>query len=102
MPDGLMMMIPTKLLPVAMSPLLGWGTKLKMGLEYFSKSNPDAPERSVAQLVREHYGQEAVDYLAEPLLSGVYGGDPESLSANAVLGQFIDLGVNVRQFIGLQ
>ncbi len=91
MPDGLMMMIPTKLLPVAMSPLLSWGTKLKMGLEYFAKSNPDAPERSVAQLVREHYGQEAVDYLAEPLLSGVYGGDPETLSANAVLGQFIEL-----------
>ena len=91
MPDGLMMMIPTKLLPVALSPLLGWGTKFKMGLEYFAKSNPDAPERSVAQLVREHYGQEAVDYLAEPLLSGVYGGDPETLSANAVLGQFIDL-----------
>ena len=91
MPDGLRMMIPTKLLPVAMSPLLSWGTKLKMGLEYFAKSNPDAPERSVAQLVREHYGQEAVDYLAEPLLSGVYGGDPETLSANAVLGQFIEL-----------
>jgi oxygen-dependent protoporphyrinogen oxidase len=45
----------------------------------------------VAQLVREHYGQEAVDYLAEPLLSGVYGGDPETLSANAVLGQFVEL-----------
>lgn len=91
MPDGLMMMIPTKLMPVALSPLLGWGTKIKMGLEYFSSSPPNAPERSVAQLVREHYGQEAVDYLAEPLLSGVYGGDPETLSANAVLGQFIEL-----------
>lgn len=91
MPDGLMMMIPTKLLPVAFSPLLGWGTKIRMGLEYFHSSPPNAPERSVAQLVREHYGQEAVDYLAEPLLSGVYGGDPETLSANAVLGQFVEL-----------
>ncbi len=91
MPDGLMMMIPTKLMPMALSPLLGWGTKIKMGLEYFASSPPNAPERSVAQLVREHYGQEAVDYLAEPLLSGVYGGDPETLSANAVLGQFIEL-----------
>ncbi len=91
MPDGLMMMIPTKLMPMALSPLLGWGTKIKMGLEYFSSSPPNAPERSVAQLVRDHYGQEAVDYLAEPLLSGVYGGDPETLSANAVLGQFIEL-----------
>jgi oxygen-dependent protoporphyrinogen oxidase len=62
-----------------------------MGLEYFAASRADAPERSVAQLVREHYGQEAVDYLAEPLLSGVYGGDPETLSANAVLGQFVEL-----------
>jgi oxygen-dependent protoporphyrinogen oxidase len=76
---------------MALSPLLGWGTKIKMGLEYFASSPPNAPERSVAQLVREHYGQEAVDYLAEPLLSGVYGGDPETLSANAVLGQFIEL-----------
>ena len=91
MPDGLMMMIPTRLLPVALSPLLGWGTKIRMGLEYFAASRADAPERSVAQLVREHYGQEAVDYLAEPLLSGVYGGDPETLSANAVLGQFVEL-----------
>ena len=30
----------------------------------------------MAEFIEEHYGQEAVDYLAEPLLSGVYGGDP--------------------------
>ena len=36
-------------------------------------------DQSVADFVREHYGQEAVDYLAEPLLSGIYGGDPEAL-----------------------
>ena len=38
------------------------------------------PERSVSEFIREHYGQETVDYLAEPLLSGVYGGDPTALS----------------------
>lgn len=91
MPDGLMMMVPTQIMPMVSSTLFSWGTKIKMGLEYFRRPVADPPERSVAQLVREHYGQEAVDYLAEPLLSGVYGGDPEELSADAVLEMFVNL-----------
>lgn len=92
MPDGLMMMVPTKMLPMATTPLLGWGTKFRMGLEFFRRP-PATPrdERSVAALVREHYGGEVVDYLAEPLLAGVYGGDPERLSASSVLPRFVEL-----------
>ena len=45
----------------------------------------------MADFVREHYGQEAVDYLAEPLLSGIYGGDPRQLSVRAVLPRFVEL-----------
>jgi oxygen-dependent protoporphyrinogen oxidase len=91
MPDGLMMMVPTQILPMVKSPLFSWGTKIRMGMEYFRSPVANPPERSVAQLVREHYGQEAVDYLAEPLLAGVYGGDPEELSADAVLELFVNL-----------
>ncbi|MBL8227737.1 MAG: protoporphyrinogen oxidase [Bryobacterales bacterium] len=91
LPDGLMMMVPTKIMPVALSPLLSWRTKIRMGLEYVLAGRGIKPERSVAQFVREHYGQETVDYLAEPLLSGVYGGNPEALSVNAVLPRFIEL-----------
>ena len=90
MPDGLMMMIPTKIWPMVRTPLVGWGTKIRMGLEFFRKPGP-VPERSVAEMIRDHYGQETVDYLAEPLLAGVYGGDPEQLSADAVLQQFVEL-----------
>ena len=91
MPDGLMMMVPTQIMPMVKSPLFSWGTKIRMGLEYFRRPVENPPERSVAQLVREHYGQEAVDYLAEPLLAGVYGGDPEDLSADAVLEMFVNM-----------
>ena len=91
MPDGLMMMVPTQILPMVKSSLFSWGTKIRMGMEYFRSPVANPPERSVAQLVREHYGQEAVDYLAEPLLAGVYGGDPEELSADAVLEMFVNL-----------
>jgi oxygen-dependent protoporphyrinogen oxidase len=91
MPDGLMMMVPTNFMAAARSPLFSWGTKLRMALDYFGLPRPNAPERTVAQFVRDHYGQEAVDYLAEPLLAGVYGGDPEELSASAVLENFVNI-----------
>jgi oxygen-dependent protoporphyrinogen oxidase len=91
MPDGLAMMVPTKMLPMAFTGILGWNTKVHMALEYFRKPKPRAEDVSVAQFIREHYGQETVDYLAEPLLAGVYGGDPEQLSMRSTLGRFLDL-----------
>ncbi len=91
MPDGLLMMVPTKFGPTLRSPLLSWTTKIRMGLEYFRNPlNSPQEDISVADFVSEHYGQEAVDYLAEPLLAGVYGGDPEKLSAQSVLPRFVD------------
>lgn len=91
LPDGLMMMVPTKIMPVVRSPLLGWTTKLRMGLEYFHKKPETVRERSVGQFISEHYGRETVDYLAEPLLSGVYGGDVARLSVESVLPRFVEL-----------
>jgi oxygen-dependent protoporphyrinogen oxidase len=85
-----MLMIPTRILPLIGTGLLGWGTKVRMGLEWFRRP-VRAGDRSVAEFVADHYGQEAVDYLAEPLLSGVYGGDPNQLSVASVLPRFIEL-----------
>lgn len=91
LPEGLMMMVPTRIMPVALSPLLSFATKLRMGLEYFRRPPAGGQDRSVAEFVSAHYGQEAVDYLAEPLLSGVYGGDVTRLSVAAVLPRFVEL-----------
>ena len=93
MPDGLLMMVPTKVMPMIGTRLLSWPTKLRMGLELFrtAPAKPRGDDVSVADFFRDHYGQEAVDYLAEPLLAGVYGGDPERMSASSVLGRFVEL-----------
>ena len=90
LPEGIRMIVPTRVWPLLKSPLLGWGTKLRMGLELFRKpaSNPD---RSVADFVIDHFGRETLDYLAEPLLSGVYGGDPREMSVVSVLGPFAEM-----------
>ncbi len=91
LPDGLMMMVPTRILPLLTTRLVGWPTKLRMGLELLRAPKPAAADQSVAQFVEEHYGVEAVEYLVEPLLSGVYGGDPRELSVTSVLPRFVEL-----------
>jgi protoporphyrinogen/coproporphyrinogen III oxidase len=90
MPAGLTMMVPTKAWPLIKSPLLGWGSKIRMGLELFRRP-VEHPDRSVAEFIEDHFGREAVDYLAEPLLAGVYGGDPSTLSVNSTLARFVDM-----------
>ena len=90
MPAGLTMMVPTKAWPMIRSPLVGWGTKLRMGLELFRRPVTH-PDRSVGAFFEDHFGREAVEYLAEPLLAGVYGGDPDTLSVNSTLSRFVEM-----------
>ncbi|MEO8050465.1 MAG: protoporphyrinogen oxidase [Acidobacteriota bacterium] len=90
LPEGVMMIVPTRVMPMVKSPLLSWGTKIRMGLEYFRKPG-ESRDRSVAEFVVDHFGQETLDYLAEPLLSGVYGGDPARLSVGSVLPRFLQM-----------
>ena len=41
--------------------------------------------------MRRHFGQEAVDRLADPLLSGIYGGGAEQLSSQTVLPRLVEM-----------
>jgi len=94
LPDGLMFLVPTKLVPMALTPLFGWTTKLRMLLEWTRGSGgrgADETDESVAAMVRRHYGQEVVDRLADPLLSGIYGGGAAELSARSVLPRLVEM-----------
>ena len=91
MPDGLMFMVPTKILPTGFSPLFSWSTKLRMARELLHPPRAGDADESVASLVERHYGAEMVDRLADPLLSGVYGGEAASLSVRAVLPRFAEM-----------
>ncbi|MFZ1135841.1 MAG: protoporphyrinogen oxidase [Candidatus Korobacteraceae bacterium] len=91
MPDGLMFMVPTKLVPTTLSPLFSWETKLRMAKELLHPPRPMEDDETVGELVERHFGVEVVDRLADPLLSGVYGGDANKLSARAVLPRFVEM-----------
>ncbi|MFY9662133.1 MAG: protoporphyrinogen oxidase, partial [Terriglobales bacterium] len=91
MPDGLMFMVPTKILPTVLSPLFSLRTKMRMAAEWFHPPHKAEADETVAQMVERHYGSEMVDLLADPLLSGVYGGEATDLSVRAVLPRFADM-----------
>jgi protoporphyrinogen/coproporphyrinogen III oxidase len=90
-PDGLMFMVPTKILPILWSPLFSTGTKIRMMQEWFHPPKKSTEDESVATFVERHYGPEMVDRLADPLLSGVYGGQAGQLSLRSVLPRFAEM-----------
>ncbi len=91
LPDGLMFLVPTKLIPTALTQLFSLSTKVRMGLELLHPPRPSEEDESVAALVERHFGVEAVDRLADPLLSGIYGGDAAQLSARTVLPRLVEM-----------
>jgi oxygen-dependent protoporphyrinogen oxidase len=90
-PQGLEFMVPTRVWPMATTPLFSFKTKLRMAAELFSSPRKEAADESVGDFVRRHFGQEMVDRVAEPLLAGVYGGNAEHLSIRAVLPRFAEM-----------
>jgi oxygen-dependent protoporphyrinogen oxidase len=91
LPDGLMFLVPTKLIPTALTRLFSLPTKIRMGLELLHPPRPSETDESVAALVERHFGREVVDRLASPLLSGIFGGDASQLSARTVLPRLVEM-----------
>ncbi|HEY1946186.1 MAG TPA: protoporphyrinogen oxidase [Bryobacteraceae bacterium] len=88
LPKGMVMMVPGQWGPLIRSPLLSVGAKWRILKETLAQPRQRAEDISVGQLVEEHFGREVLEYLTEPLLCGVYGGNSASLSAQSVLPRF--------------
>jgi protoporphyrinogen/coproporphyrinogen III oxidase len=88
LPDGLSLLVPTKLRPFLRSPLFSPLGKLRMLLEVFVPPKRDDEDETLAGFVRRRLGAEALDKLAEPLLAGIYNSDTEHQSILATFPQF--------------
>ena len=72
------------------TPLFSFDTKIRIFAELLKRPRVRPTDLSLAELVRSHFNQELVDYAVNPLIAGIYAGDPEKLSvkhAFAMLGQ---------------
>ena len=92
LPDGLMMLVPTRMWPMVTTPLLPMGSKLAAVREWFTSPPPEnsgtPSDESVASFVTRHFGRAMLENIADPLLAGVYGGDSGALSVRSVLPRF--------------
>lgn len=95
MPDGMRMMVPGDLDALDRSPLFSAAAKIAYReemtrAELLQQSAPEVDE-SVADFVRRHFGDEVLEKVGAPLLSGVFGGDVTKLSVRAVMAPFVKM-----------
>jgi oxygen-dependent protoporphyrinogen oxidase len=91
--EGSFLGFPVRWSALARSSLFTWGGKLRMAAEaVVPRGSHDAhdEDESIATFVRRRFGEEAADYLAEPLLAGIHAGDVERLSMRALFPRLIE------------
>ncbi len=98
LPEGLNVVIPSRLGPLVRTPLLSPLGKLRAGLDLVLPRGPTGDE-AFGRFVRRRLGREVWDRLAAPLTGGIYGGDPESLSLLAAFPQLKKLEEEHRSLI---
>ncbi len=89
-PDGLMVMAPSRLWPMVTTPILSPWAKLRMGMDVLIRRS-DAADESLASFARRRFGQGAYERLIQPLVGGMYTGDPELLSVEATMPRFREM-----------
>lgn len=107
MPDGIMMFAPTKIMPMATTRLYSWPAKFRMAFDLVIPRRKIAPgqanDESLESFVVRRMGRECLERLAEPLVGGVNGSDPKSMSLAATYPMLLDMeqqhGSLVRGFL---
>lgn len=83
--DGMLHTLPSSPVSLIKSELLSANGKLRLLVEPFVRRGGDDREESLAELVSRRFGQEVLEYLVDPFVSGVCAGDPARLSSRHVL-----------------
>jgi oxygen-dependent protoporphyrinogen oxidase len=90
LPEASVLGIPTRVGPFVTTRLFSWPAKLRMGMELVVPARRDAADESIGSFMARRFGQEAVTYLAEPLLAGIHAGDVNRLSMRAAFPRLLD------------
>lgn len=87
--EGSFLGFPLDAKSLARSSVFTLGGRLRMAAELFVPRRGGEEDESVGTFVRRRFGQEAVDYLAEPLLAGIHAGDVDRLSTLALFPRLL-------------
>ncbi|MFC5713549.1 protoporphyrinogen oxidase [Thalassorhabdus alkalitolerans] len=99
-PGGAVMGIPTKWGPFVKTKLFSpLGKARAAGDLIIPKSGDGSDDQSLGKFFRTRLGDEVVDYLIDPLLSGIYAGNIDNLSLKATFPQFEEIEQKHRSLI---
>ena len=98
-PEGAIMGIPTKWAPFLRSGLFSPAAKVRAAADLLLPRSKMKKDQSVGQFFRRRLGNEVVDHLIEPLLSGIYAGNLDNLSLMSTFPQFDQLEREYRSLI---
>ena len=85
LPEGFSGLVPARMGPVLSTRLLSLSGRARLLLEYLVPPRSSAEEESVQAFFTRRYGREAYTRIIAPLLGGLSGGDPATLSVDALL-----------------
>lgn len=88
MPSGSFMGIPTQVGPFLFSGLFSPIGKLRAAGDFVRTKSKAQEDQSLGEFFRRRLGDEVVENLIEPLLSGIYAGDIDDLSLMATFPNF--------------
>jgi len=88
LPDGVFLLVPTKFKPFLLSKLISPVGKLRMGLDLFLPARKGDTDETLGDFVTRRLGSEALDKIAEPLLSGIYNAEAQRQSLLATFPRF--------------
>ena len=73
------------------SKLLSWPAKLRLVCEPFARKRPAGVDETVAEFARRRLGKQALARLIDPMVSGVFAGDPSRLSLAAAFPRIAEM-----------
>jgi len=88
--EGSFLGFPITVGALARSRLFSLAGKARMAGEVLVPRANGTADESIASFVRRRFGNEAVDYLADPLLAGIHAGDAERLSMRALFPRLVE------------
>jgi oxygen-dependent protoporphyrinogen oxidase len=88
--EGSFLGFPLRFGALARSSLFSIGGRARMACEPFIPRAAGDADESIGSFVRRRFGQEAADYLADPLLAGIHAGDADRLSVRALFPRLVD------------
>ncbi|MGG3738081.1 protoporphyrinogen oxidase [Aeribacillus pallidus] len=98
-PEGAVLGIPTHITPFVTSGLFSMTGKFRAALDVVIPRSKATGDQSLGQFFRRRLGNEVVENLIEPLLSGIYAGDIDQLSLQSTFPQFYEVEKKHRSLI---